>query len=115
MQTHDIIRIMRTHDIIRKFDGEVGMVIKDIDWGHSEPIVIYKSGYDYLDDIKSEIKQIARPSEPWMYAPDNWENNRLWDECTVSDTYTRYMTIEELEENDDIHATLGYRLVIKED
>lgn len=106
---------MQTHDIIRKFNGEVGMVLKGIDWGHSEPIVIYKSGYDFLDDIKSEIKQIARPSEPWMYVPDNWEDNRLWDECTVSDVTCRTMTIAELENNEDIHATLGYRLIIEED
>ena len=105
---------VQTYDIVRKFNGEVGMIINH---GHIESpaIVIYREGYDYLDEIENEIKQVARPKESWMYAPDHWDDDRVWNECMISDTYTRYMTPEELEENDDIHATLGYRLIVKED
>lgn len=104
---------MRTHDIVRKFNGEVGMII---DYGHvkNPAIVIYREGYDFLDEIENEIKQIARPNESWMYAPNNWDSARVWNECMISDTDTRYMTITQLEQNDDIHAMLGYRLIIKE-
>ena len=105
---------MQGNDIIRKFNGEYGMIIAR---GDLEPIVIYREGYDYLGEIKDEIKQVARPNEDeaWMYAPDHWDDDRVWDACMILDTPTRYMTPEELAENDDVHAMLGYRLVIKED
>lgn len=103
---------MQGNDIIRKFNGEYGMIIAR---GDLEPIVIYREGYDYLREVRDEIKQVARPNEAWMCAPNHWDDDRLWDECMVLDICTRYMTPEELEENDDIHAMLGYRLVIKED
>lgn len=107
-------RRMQTHDIVRKFNGEVGMII---DYGHikNPAIVIYREGYDFLDEIRDEIKQVARPKESWMYAPDHWDDDRVWDECMIIDTRTRYMTISELKDNDDVHATLGYTLIIEED
>ena len=98
-------------------DGDKVKITLGENCGDLEPIVIYREGYDYLGEVRDEIKQVARPNEDeaWMYAPDHWDDDRVWDECMILDTPTRYMTPEELAENDDVHAMLGYRLVIKED
>lgn len=106
---------LRTGDIIRTFDGKFGMVINIEDM---TPVVIYKRGYDFISDLirYTDIQMVARPSQEYMLAFNNWEHAELWGkpENIVYERNTRFMTRQELEDNDEIHARLGYTLRIKE-
>ena len=106
------IDMIRTGDLIRKFSGEIGMVFIY----NNERFVVYKEGWDWIPDILNEIKDIARPNEPWMYSPAFWTSSNIWEgECLIHNTTMRVMTKEELNEAGDIHTTLGYTLIIKGD
>lgn len=107
-----LIGMIQTGDLIRKFNGEIGMAFIC----NNERLVAYKDGWDYMIDILNEIKDIARPSEPYMHSPAFWTSPDIWEgECLIHNTTMRVMTKEELREAEDIHATLGYTLIIKED
>lgn len=69
------------------------------------PVVIYKDGFDYLNDVFRDIRYIYRPNHPAYYSPWQW-----WEvKGKITPFYTsdkRYVTKEELEEE------LGYKIEI---
>ena len=106
---------LRTGDIIRTFDGKLGMVINIEDM---TPVIIYKCGFDFVSDLIkcTDIQMVARPNQEYMLAFNNWEHAKLWDnpENIIYKSDIRFMTRQELEDNDEIHARLGYTLRVKE-
>ena len=68
-------------------------------------IVIYKEGFDYLEDVYKDIQYIYRPKHPAYYSPSNW--GKIKDKVNYYYASTkRYVTKEELEEE------LGYEIEI---
>ena len=105
-----IFNAIQAGDFIRKFNNEIGVVFIC----NGKKVIAYKDGWDYVADIVDEIKVVVRPSEPWMYSPSKWDDDRIWREHLVYNTTIRIMTKEELDEAEDIHAQLGYTLIIGE-
>lgn len=109
---HELVfNAIQAGDFIRKFNNEVGVVFIC----NEKKVVAYKYGWDYVADILDEINTVVRPSVPWMYSPSEWDNDKIWGEHLVYNTTIRIMTKEELDEAEDVHARLGYTLIIKED
>lgn len=109
------IDMMKTGDLVRKFNGEIGMVFEISD----QKIIAYKEGWDTLPAIYGDIMSVARPTEPWMLSPCRWDDSDIWDDCwdnyLVWETKTRTMTRKQLQKTDDVHKALGYTLIIAED
>lgn len=102
---------LKTGDIIRTFDKDVGMVI-NIEG--ITPTVIYKDGFDLVSDLigDNDIQAVARPNEDYMLAPNNWEHVTLWNntENIIYERNIGLMTTKELGKNDKLHARPVYFL-----
>ncbi len=66
-------------------------------------VVIYKEGFDYLEDVYKDIQCVYRPKHPAFYSPYNWRNAKDKADCYYVAS-KRYVSKEKLEEE------LGYKI-----
>lgn len=98
--------------LVENFGANDGYKYGMLAYANHRWAVIYHDGYDWLEDIYTNINHIAEVEHPAYLAPDKWDRDVIWtgEKANVySINNKRYVSIEDLEEE------LGYDIRITND